>query len=251
MVLPAGGGRACPARSTNVGPLRFYEECVSRAPWASWAWVGALSTVAAFAPACAAKLYHAADEDVMNTLLMLSPVVAVLPCLVIVPGREAYRMYREKDNELAEERRLRAVERKRHVDELESLKGRHEVKHRELADQREQLQKQVNALRADLGRVTIRHQVQLYIKQFEAIDGRTVAGGWMRAQELHGLEHHAKHYLNTHYPAYSGFAADISAGQTFRIEHELGAQAVHERCQNRLAELKEVLTFLDGDPLAL
>ena len=69
----------------------------------------------------------------------------------------------------------------------------------------------------------------------------------MRAQELHGLEHQAKHYLNTHYPAYSGFGADISTGQTFRIEHELDAQAVHERCRSRLAELEEILTFLDGD----
>ena len=160
-----------------MGPLRFYEECVSRASWASWAWVGALSTVAALAPACVAKLYHAADEEVVDTLLMLSPVVAVLPCLVIVPGREAYRMYREKDNELAEERRQRALERNRHVHELESLKRRHEGKQRELAGQREQLQEQVNALRADLGRATIRHQVQLYVKQFEAVDGRRLDAG--------------------------------------------------------------------------
>jgi hypothetical protein len=80
-----------------MGGLKFYCQCLRHAPGKAWAFLAAISTVATYIPALAAKLFGVGNID-MNAIIWLIP-VAIILCFILVPFREAFKLYKEKDDE--------------------------------------------------------------------------------------------------------------------------------------------------------
>jgi hypothetical protein len=81
----------------RMGGLQFYCRCLRHAPKAAWISLGAISTAATYVPPLAVKLFHVAEVD-MTLIIWLIP-VAIILCFILVPFREAFRLYKEKDDE--------------------------------------------------------------------------------------------------------------------------------------------------------
>jgi hypothetical protein len=90
----------------------FYRQCLRHAPKESWAWIGTISTLSTFAIPAVARIIKA-DSKTVDTLLLVSAPFAVLVCFIIVPFREAFRLYREKEEQLEAEKTRHAEEQRR------------------------------------------------------------------------------------------------------------------------------------------
>jgi hypothetical protein len=92
--------------------FRFYGRCLRHATAWTWVVLGAISTVATYIPAFAAKGFGVVDLD-MNAIIFFSFPIAVILCFILVPFREAFKLYQEKERELqekeAEIRRITAL----------------------------------------------------------------------------------------------------------------------------------------------
>jgi hypothetical protein len=132
------------------------------APKASWWLIGTISTLATYIPPAAAKWFNLADPKPVETFLVISPLAALLICIIVVPFRESFRMYQEKELELQKERNDRAEEQRRWAEERvateERLAGRClDAVRRRLAE--ENLAKVSPAEEAALRQILVRGQV--------------------------------------------------------------------------------------------
>jgi hypothetical protein len=84
--------------NADMPGLEFYWQCLRHAPKAAWIFLGVISTVATYIPPLAVKIFRVADID-MTLIIWLIP-VAVILCFILVPFREAFRLYKEKEDEL-------------------------------------------------------------------------------------------------------------------------------------------------------
>jgi hypothetical protein len=130
--------------------FRFYGECVRHAPKKAWGWIGSISTLATFTPPIAAKVFHFANQDVMDIILFYSLPTAILVSLVIVPFREAYRLYVEKEKESASAKTEYDEERRRLQQQIDDLRARLLGKQDELVNKKAHVYSRLNKLRHDL-----------------------------------------------------------------------------------------------------
>jgi hypothetical protein len=96
--------------------LRFYGACLRHASKKSWSVIGILSTIATFAPPITARIFGFADPALVDKVLLISPLIVLIICFIVVPFREAFRLYQEKEKQLEAEK-ARHGEEKRQWDE--------------------------------------------------------------------------------------------------------------------------------------
>jgi hypothetical protein len=102
-VFPLASAGHFPVRNTTVKWFRFYGQCLRHAHKTAWAVIGGISTVTTFAIPIAAQLFGV-DQKTVDVLLISSLPIAVIICFIIVPFREAFLLYREKEAALQEEK---------------------------------------------------------------------------------------------------------------------------------------------------
>ncbi len=215
--------------------LSYYWYCVRHAPSASWWLIGVISTLATFVPAVISKLIvwestnvKAANEsltDTMNLLLIGSLPVAAFLCFIFVPFWEAFRLYREKDEELKRKDKELEMERKKSADVIAELESRQN---------------------SNPGTNALRRQVSAYISEFESIQQRISNGDKGAAVGAYKLEHSVIGYLKTHLPQYTDFATLFPMSLSMPHQPHVNMDDAIARCQKRVEQLNELLTEIIG-----
>jgi hypothetical protein len=110
-----------PVKGKRMTGLRFYWACLRHASKQSWSLIGILSTIATFAPSIAAKMFGFADPAFVDKALLISPLIVLIVCFIVVPFREAFRLYQEKDKQLEAEKARREEEKRQWDEERAAL----------------------------------------------------------------------------------------------------------------------------------
>jgi hypothetical protein len=88
----------------------FYRKCWLHATKKTWTLAGSISTAATFGPIIAKKIFNVTDVSFMDNWVLVSVPVCAALCLIIVPWRESFRLYRDKELELEQEKKRHAQE---------------------------------------------------------------------------------------------------------------------------------------------
>jgi hypothetical protein len=97
-----------------MGFLRFYFTCLGRVLQTLWFLICLASTLLTFAIPVIINRWTTIDSTSLNTFIWTMPFALLGICLLVVPWIEAFRLYRDKETELA-------VERSGHAEKTEAL----------------------------------------------------------------------------------------------------------------------------------
>ena len=231
--------------------LRFYGECIRHAPKTAWAWIGGFSTLATFVPLITAKVFHIANQDIVDTILFFSPLIVFLFCIVVVPLRESYRLYEAKERESAIAKSSSEVEKQQLERQIDELRTQLSIKDNELAERDRNIEAKDVAHQAELHRArtsnpktnAIRTAVHKWIHDFEELK-RYASQGEILAGVLYTLEQQADSYLRRHLPEYEDFCREYRIENPYGLEQKLSSVEAHNRIESRLKHLNKVLEAL-------
>jgi hypothetical protein len=115
------------------------------------------------------------------------------------------------------------------------------------AKQQEEWKREIERQRnSNPQRNALRHQVEKFIAQFEALGEKIARGDKEAGVEVYRLENETKLYFMAHLPQYTRFVGDHPIGNEFPSAQHLNIRDARTRCQYRIDRLKNEILGMIG-----